>query len=166
MRRAAVLAATGAAVAPPFLGWGPLPTPSSGLHSPGARVATRASLRAAASRYHRRRRHRPGCGALCAQAGALQGGGGACQAFASSSESADASRTLTLSSPFNPGNALGVVPRDLLIATIATQGGLSTTVEPPRGWTAVPNSDNANGANVHIRVYYRIAGPSEPDSYR
>ncbi len=166
MRRAAVLAATGAAVAPPFLGWGPLPTPSSGLNSPGARVATRASLRAAASRYHRRRRHRPGCGALCAQAGALQGGGGACQAFASSSESADASRTLTLSSPFNPGNAQGVAPRDLLLAAIATHGGLSTTVEPPGGWTAVPTADNANDANVRIRVYYRIAGPSEPDSYR
>src|SRR5712691_5845395 len=142
MRLAAVLAATGAAVALPLLGWGPLPTSSSGLrlNPPGAQVATGASLRAAASKHHRRRRHRPGCGALCAQAGALQGGGGACQAFASSSESADASRTLTLSSPFNPGNALGVVPRDLLIATIATQGGLSTTVEPPRGWTAVPNS--------------------------
>lgn len=36
---------------------------------------------------------------------------------------------------------------------------------PPSGWTAVPNTDWAQGTNSRIHSWYKVAGTLEPPSY-
>jgi len=50
---------------------------------------------------------------------------------------------------------------DLLIAAVATDGG--TTISPPFGWTEI--NQGANGSEVTLGAWYKIAGSSELTSH-
>ncbi len=54
---------------------------------------------------------------------------------------------------------------DLLVAIVAHQGGTAKNMTPPTGWTAVPNTDWAQGTNARIHAWYRLAGTAEPTGY-
>jgi hypothetical protein len=54
---------------------------------------------------------------------------------------------------------------NLLVATVANQGGSAKTVAPPAGWTLVANTDVYEGTNARIRAWYRYATSGEPASY-
>ncbi len=90
------------------------------------------------------------------------GGGvtGAPTVRASSTATANyASAALAVNKP--AGTAAG----DVLVATIAHQGGSIRTLTAPAGWTAVPNADATDGSNVRTRAFSRVAGAAEPASY-
>jgi hypothetical protein len=38
-------------------------------------------------------------------------------------------------------------------------------MNPPSGWTLVPNTDWFQGTNARIHAWYRVAGPAEPAAY-
>jgi hypothetical protein len=76
-----------------------------------------------------------------------------------SSNTTNGASSLTINTP--SGTSQG----DLLLATISHQGGTSTNVTPPAGWTLVPGSDFSDGTNARIDAYYHFAGASEPSSY-
>ena len=80
-------------------------------------------------------------------------------AVRASSSGVSSSGSLTLALP------AGTQQNDVLVATVAHQGGVNRTASAPAGWTLVPNTDWADGTNARIRAWYRIAGPSEPASY-
>jgi hypothetical protein len=74
----------------------------------------------------------------------------------------------------NAGNALpsltiptpaGTTAGDLLVATVAHQGGSGRGMTPPAGWSAVPNTDVYEGTNARIHAWFKFAGASEPSSY-
>ncbi len=52
---------------------------------------------------------------------------------------------------------------DLLLATIAVNGGSAGLVTPPSGWNLVLRTDN--DTNVSALSYWKIAGASEPGNY-
>jgi hypothetical protein len=54
---------------------------------------------------------------------------------------------------------------DLLLAIVAHQGGSAKTMNPPAGWTPVPNADWFQATNARIHAWYRLAGSAEPASY-
>jgi hypothetical protein len=56
----------------------------------------------------------------------------------------------------------GVVAGDVLVAQITVDGDPAVT--PPAGWTAVTNQ--ALNTNARLVAFYRVAGTSEPASYR
>jgi hypothetical protein len=76
-----------------------------------------------------------------------------------SSNVANRGTTLPLSRP------AGTTSGDVLLAVIAHQVGQFRNMTPPAGWTAVPNTDWAEGNNVRIHAWYKVAGSSEPASY-
>jgi hypothetical protein len=57
----------------------------------------------------------------------------------------------------------GVVANDVLIATLAVNGGSQTTVTPPNGWNLIARTDN--DANVSLITYWKAATANEPSSY-
>ncbi len=58
----------------------------------------------------------------------------------------------------------GISSGDLLIAAVATDGGTSTTIAAPAGWTLLDRgSDSLN--RVTLGVWWKLAGASEPSSY-
>ena len=59
----------------------------------------------------------------------------------------------------------GAVQGDLLLAVVAHQSGAATNLNPPAGWTAVPNTDYSDGNNARIHSWYKVAGAAEPSSY-
>jgi hypothetical protein len=59
----------------------------------------------------------------------------------------------------------GTAQGDLLLAVISHQSGAATSMVPPTGWTAVPNTDYSDGNNARIHAWYKFAGASEPSSY-
>ena len=65
----------------------------------------------------------------------------------------------------NLGRPAGTVAGDLFLAVVGHEFGNRRSMAPPAGWTAVPNTDRANGKWVGIHAWYRVAGPSEPASY-
>ena len=76
-----------------------------------------------------------------------------------SSTTADLATQLTLIRP------AGTVAGDLLLAVVGHGVGSRRNLTPPTGWTAVPNTDRANGKEVRIHAWYKVAGSSEPPSY-
>jgi hypothetical protein len=69
------------------------------------------------------------------------------------------STSLTIARP--AGTAAG----DLLVATIAHQGGSGTNVVPPAGFTNIAAADVSEGSNARIHSYWKVATGSEPASY-
>jgi hypothetical protein len=59
--------------------------------------------------------------------------------------------------------ASGVVAGDLLIAALAIDGNVISTVNAPSGWTLV--SRLQSGSAVGVGVWWKIAGSSEPGTY-
>jgi hypothetical protein len=59
----------------------------------------------------------------------------------------------------------GTVAGDLLVALAGHQVGQFRNLTPPAGWTAIPDTDVADGNNVRLHGWYRSAGSSEPSSY-
>ena len=59
----------------------------------------------------------------------------------------------------------GTAAGDLLLAIVAHQGGVNKNMTAPAGWSAVPNTDWAQGNNSRIHAWYRIADGSEPTSF-
>lgn len=55
---------------------------------------------------------------------------------------------------------------DLLLVVAANQGGSVKSLVPTGDWTAVPSTAYYQGKNVRMGAWYKIAGPSEPASYR
>jgi hypothetical protein len=111
---------------------------------------------------HKPKRRRSGCGAACRQLGIPQGQGGAyCGAPPwLTTASVKASTTLRVRvAAVNPVNA-----GDLLLAAIESQTG---GIEPPPGWTEVPNSDYSVGTSEALQVFYKIPVPlSAPNMLR
>ncbi|MQB01589.1 MAG: hypothetical protein GEU78_15085 [Actinobacteria bacterium] len=63
----------------------------------------------------------------------------------------------------------GVKPGDLLIAFHSADWGVESSMGPPVGggtWTQVGNTETDGADNLHTKVWQRIAGDSEPDSYQ
>jgi len=54
---------------------------------------------------------------------------------------------------------------DVLVATVAHQGGAQCLTPTPLGWTAVPGADAADGTNAGLQAWYRVTGADEPSSY-
>jgi len=59
----------------------------------------------------------------------------------------------------------GTTQGDLLLAVVAHQVGQYRSMTAPTGWTAVPNTDWADGNNARIHAWYKFAGNSEPSTY-
>jgi Calcineurin-like phosphoesterase len=59
----------------------------------------------------------------------------------------------------------GAAQGDLLLAVVGHQSGAATSMNPPTGWTAVPNTDYSDLNNARIHAWYKVAGTSEPSSY-
>ncbi len=57
----------------------------------------------------------------------------------------------------------GTVVRDLLLVSIAVNGGTSANITAPNGWTLISRADN--DLNVSIVSYWKVADASEPASY-
>lgn len=78
------------------------------------------------------------------------------QSFAETKASADVSAIAIT-------KASGVVAGDLLIAALAIDGNVISTVSAPAGWTLV--SRLQSGSAVGLGVWWKIAGASEPGTY-
>ncbi len=52
---------------------------------------------------------------------------------------------------------------DILLASIAVDGGMPATTTPPSGWNLIQRIDN--DTNVSLISYWKEVGPSEPSSY-
>jgi len=72
----------------------------------------------------------------------------------------------------NDGSAIavsrpkGVASGDLLLATVVHQGARYATLNPPSGWTAVPETDfKVAGTEARTQLFYKVASASEPASY-
>jgi hypothetical protein len=76
----------------------------------------------------------------------------------SSNNSNDVTYTLVTVSP-----PASTAANNLLLATIAINGGGQANVTAPSGWTQILRTDN--DTNVSIISYYKIASDSEPSSY-
>ena len=80
-------------------------------------------------------------------------------------------RSTSSSSANHPATSIGIakpagaVQGDLLLAVVAHQSGQATNLNPPAGWTAVPNTDYSDGNNARIHSWYKVAGAAEPSSY-
>ena len=59
----------------------------------------------------------------------------------------------------------GTAQSDVMIAAIGMRPS-SATITPPSGWTLVRRIDNGNSNSNSLAVYRRIAGSSEPASYK
>lgn len=68
-----------------------------------------------------------------------------------------AATTLTITKP--TGTASG----DVLVATIAVNGGTGITITPPSGWTLYTRQNQTT--SIGQGVYYLVAGASEPTNY-
>ena len=53
---------------------------------------------------------------------------------------------------------------DLMLASIAINGGSSVNVTAPSGWTQISRTDN--DVNVALISYWKTAGASEPSNYK
>jgi len=60
----------------------------------------------------------------------------------------------------------GTTEGDLMVALVAHQGGETLSVTPPEGWTPIQETDVAEGTNAGLHAWYRVAGGSEPSSYK
>lgn len=58
---------------------------------------------------------------------------------------------------------VSTVGNDVLIASIAVNGGAPATVTPPTGWNLISRTDN--DTDVSIISYWKVAGNSEPAAY-
>ncbi len=52
---------------------------------------------------------------------------------------------------------------DIMVATIAINGGTSAVVTAPSGWTQILKTDN--DTNISLISYWKVVGGSEPSSY-
>jgi hypothetical protein len=77
----------------------------------------------------------------------------------SSTTAASSKSTLTQLSINKPPVQTG----DVMIASIAVNGGTAATVTAPTGWTQIARTDN--DINVALISYWKVAGASEPPSY-
>jgi hypothetical protein len=59
----------------------------------------------------------------------------------------------------------GTAQGDVLLAIVGNQSGQARSLDPPAGWTAVPNTDYSDGNGVRSHAWYKIAGPAEPSSF-
>jgi MSHA biogenesis protein MshQ len=59
----------------------------------------------------------------------------------------------------------GTAQDDVMIASIGVRPS-STTITPPSGWTLVRRINNSNSNSNSLAVYRRVAGSSEPASYK
>lgn len=80
--------------------------------------------------------------------------------FRASAANATAGAPATTIAAFKP---TGVVSTDVLIASVAVEGGAGVTITPPSGFTLVDRVDN--GSALSLAVYVKTAGGSEPSTY-
>ncbi len=78
---------------------------------------------------------------------------------ASSSNTANAATSISLAKP------AGTTAGDVLVATASHQVGANRNMTAPAGWTAVPNTNVADGNNARIHAWYKVATALEPLSY-
>jgi hypothetical protein len=52
---------------------------------------------------------------------------------------------------------------DVMVASIAVNGGSSAVIHEPTGWTPIGRTDN--DTSIALVSYYKVAGGSEPSSY-
>ena len=68
-------------------------------------------------------------------------------------------KSLTISVPSGTGAG------DLMVAQLAISSGSSKIPTPPWGWTSFNSLHRAAAPALSQWIWYRVAGPSEPDSY-
>jgi hypothetical protein len=78
---------------------------------------------------------------------------------ASTTSTANAATSLSIPTP--AGTSAG----ELLVSVVSHQVGQHRNMTPPAGWTAVPNTDWADGNNARIHAWYKVATAFEPASH-